>query len=366
MGCSPASSTRWQVLPPAVPRAGVYSRDLARGKGVRVERAQGGKGHPGSDRSSAPYAASVLVRGTPRVPRACPPGVTLTFSPSQTPPGMSPSAGAYLQMAVSFNYRCLALFTDTGYIWMGLATLKVSVSLPSPRWGIRVSAHPSSPCPADRSSSAGGTCGFPWGPRGLGAAGRPRCRPQASALLPSGYPRSFVLHLTLYLTPHFFCRWTHLFAGLAPPRLCPNSPQINSLLLITFSPPVTVLLRPYPSFLVLVPFPERSQPYHHCWCGHFSVGAVLASHDSALQTSPRCGARAGEVLVAFHTLRDQSFSFAFVHLPGLSRAQAAPCSTCRQAVCCSNGGMFLTLGLSAHAASSPFSCVSHSPGCLQS
>ncbi|CAN0099865.1 unnamed protein product [Bubo scandiacus] len=41
-----------------------------------------------------------------------------------TPPGMSPSAGAYLRMAVSFNYRCLALFTDTGYIWMGLATLK--------------------------------------------------------------------------------------------------------------------------------------------------------------------------------------------------------------------------------------------------
>ncbi|XP_054247660.1 vacuolar protein sorting-associated protein 16 homolog isoform X2 [Indicator indicator] len=41
-----------------------------------------------------------------------------------TPPGMSPSAGAYVQMAVSFNYRCLALFTDTGYIWMGLATLK--------------------------------------------------------------------------------------------------------------------------------------------------------------------------------------------------------------------------------------------------
>ncbi|XP_074759768.1 vacuolar protein sorting-associated protein 16 homolog isoform X2 [Athene noctua] len=41
-----------------------------------------------------------------------------------TPPGMSPSAGAYLHMAVSFNYRCLALFTDTGYIWMGLATLK--------------------------------------------------------------------------------------------------------------------------------------------------------------------------------------------------------------------------------------------------
>lgn len=74
---------------------------------------------------------------------------------------MSPSAGAYLQMAVSFNYRCLALFTDTGYIWMGLATLKVSISLPSPRWGIRVSDHPSSPCLADRSSSAGGPRGFP-------------------------------------------------------------------------------------------------------------------------------------------------------------------------------------------------------------
>lgn len=58
-------------------------------------------------------------------PRVVPLGVTLSFSSSQTPPGMSPSAGAYLQMAVSFNYRCLALFTDTGYIWMGLATLKV-------------------------------------------------------------------------------------------------------------------------------------------------------------------------------------------------------------------------------------------------
>ncbi|KAI6069782.1 Vacuolar protein sorting-associated protein 16-like protein [Aix galericulata] len=47
-----------------------------------------------------------------------------------TPPGMSPSAGAYLQMSVSFNYRCLALFTDTGYIWMGLATLKPDLRRP--------------------------------------------------------------------------------------------------------------------------------------------------------------------------------------------------------------------------------------------
>lgn len=72
------------------------------------------------------------------------PGVTLSPSPSQTPPGLSPSAGAYLQLAVSFNHRCLALFTDTGYLWMGLATLKVSVpcclhsAAVSPgRWGVR-------------------------------------------------------------------------------------------------------------------------------------------------------------------------------------------------------------------------------------
>ncbi|XP_067389630.1 vacuolar protein sorting-associated protein 16 homolog isoform X2 [Emydura macquarii macquarii] len=41
-----------------------------------------------------------------------------------TPPGMSPHAGAYVQMAVSFNYRCLALFTETGSIWMGTSSLK--------------------------------------------------------------------------------------------------------------------------------------------------------------------------------------------------------------------------------------------------
>ncbi|KAH0615723.1 hypothetical protein JD844_026076 [Phrynosoma platyrhinos] len=32
--------------------------------------------------------------------------------------------GAYLRMAVSFNYRFLALFTDTGYLWMGRSHLK--------------------------------------------------------------------------------------------------------------------------------------------------------------------------------------------------------------------------------------------------
>ncbi|XP_073199223.1 vacuolar protein sorting-associated protein 16 homolog isoform X2 [Lepidochelys kempii] len=41
-----------------------------------------------------------------------------------TPPGISPHAGAYVQMAVSFNYCHLALFTDTGSIWMGTSSLK--------------------------------------------------------------------------------------------------------------------------------------------------------------------------------------------------------------------------------------------------
>uniref|UniRef100_A0A674K9T1 Vacuolar protein sorting-associated protein 16 homolog n=1 Tax=Terrapene triunguis TaxID=2587831 RepID=A0A674K9T1_9SAUR len=41
-----------------------------------------------------------------------------------TPPGISPHAGAYVQMAVSFNYCYLALFTDTGSIWMGTSSLK--------------------------------------------------------------------------------------------------------------------------------------------------------------------------------------------------------------------------------------------------
>lgn len=40
------------------------------------------------------------------------------------PPGLAPGVSGFLQMAVSFNYRYLALFTDTGHIWMGLASLK--------------------------------------------------------------------------------------------------------------------------------------------------------------------------------------------------------------------------------------------------
>ncbi|XP_058289051.1 vacuolar protein sorting-associated protein 16 homolog isoform X5 [Hylobates moloch] len=41
-----------------------------------------------------------------------------------TPPGLAPGVSSFLQMAVSFTYRHLALFTDTGYIWMGTASLK--------------------------------------------------------------------------------------------------------------------------------------------------------------------------------------------------------------------------------------------------
>lgn len=41
-----------------------------------------------------------------------------------TPAGLAPGVSSFLQMAVSFTYRYLALFTDTGYIWMGTASLK--------------------------------------------------------------------------------------------------------------------------------------------------------------------------------------------------------------------------------------------------
>ncbi|GAB1286902.1 Vacuolar protein sorting-associated protein 16 homolog [Apodemus speciosus] len=42
----------------------------------------------------------------------------------ETPAGLAPGVSSFLQMAVSFTYRHLALFTDTGYIWMGTASLK--------------------------------------------------------------------------------------------------------------------------------------------------------------------------------------------------------------------------------------------------
>ncbi|KAM6989130.1 vacuolar protein sorting-associated protein 16 homolog [Passerculus sandwichensis] len=41
-----------------------------------------------------------------------------------TPPGLSPSAGPFLRVAVSFTQRLLALFCDSGCVWMGAASLK--------------------------------------------------------------------------------------------------------------------------------------------------------------------------------------------------------------------------------------------------
>ncbi|XP_069841442.1 vacuolar protein sorting-associated protein 16 homolog isoform X3 [Dendropsophus ebraccatus] len=41
-----------------------------------------------------------------------------------TLPGLSPLSGAYLHMSVSFNYKYLAVFTDSGYMWMGTSSLK--------------------------------------------------------------------------------------------------------------------------------------------------------------------------------------------------------------------------------------------------
>ncbi|XP_005518015.1 PREDICTED: vacuolar protein sorting-associated protein 16 homolog [Pseudopodoces humilis] len=44
------------------------------------------------------------------------------------PPGLSPSAGPFLHMAVSFTHRHLALFSDSGTVWMGPASLKEKFS----------------------------------------------------------------------------------------------------------------------------------------------------------------------------------------------------------------------------------------------
>ncbi|XP_077304844.1 vacuolar protein sorting-associated protein 16 homolog isoform X1 [Lithobates pipiens] len=41
-----------------------------------------------------------------------------------TLPGMSPMCGAYLHFSVSFHHKYLAVFTDSGYIWMGMSSLK--------------------------------------------------------------------------------------------------------------------------------------------------------------------------------------------------------------------------------------------------
>ncbi|KAJ8252797.1 hypothetical protein GJAV_G00205690 [Gymnothorax javanicus] len=45
-----------------------------------------------------------------------------------TPPGLSPMASSIVHMAVSFSYKHLALFTDSGHVWMGLSSLKDKLS----------------------------------------------------------------------------------------------------------------------------------------------------------------------------------------------------------------------------------------------
>uniref|UniRef100_A0A4W5LH68 Vacuolar protein sorting-associated protein 16 homolog n=1 Tax=Hucho hucho TaxID=62062 RepID=A0A4W5LH68_9TELE len=45
-----------------------------------------------------------------------------------TPPGLSPQACSIVNMAVSFSYKYLALFTDSGHLWMGSANLKDKLS----------------------------------------------------------------------------------------------------------------------------------------------------------------------------------------------------------------------------------------------
>lgn len=43
----------------------------------------------------------------------------------QNPPGLSPQATSIVHMCVSFSYKYLALFTDSGHVWMGSTNLRV-------------------------------------------------------------------------------------------------------------------------------------------------------------------------------------------------------------------------------------------------
>nr|XP_014352910.1 PREDICTED: vacuolar protein sorting-associated protein 16 homolog [Latimeria chalumnae] len=47
-----------------------------------------------------------------------------TACTSVTLPGIGPQVNSYCEIAVSFNYKYLALFADSGYIWMGLSSLQ--------------------------------------------------------------------------------------------------------------------------------------------------------------------------------------------------------------------------------------------------
>uniref|UniRef100_A0A3Q3XGA3 Vacuolar protein sorting-associated protein 16 homolog n=1 Tax=Mola mola TaxID=94237 RepID=A0A3Q3XGA3_MOLML len=45
-----------------------------------------------------------------------------------SPPGLSPQAGSIVHMSVSFSYKYLALFTDTGHLWTGSSQLQDKLS----------------------------------------------------------------------------------------------------------------------------------------------------------------------------------------------------------------------------------------------
>uniref|UniRef100_A0A8C6SSQ0 Vacuolar protein sorting-associated protein 16 homolog n=1 Tax=Neogobius melanostomus TaxID=47308 RepID=A0A8C6SSQ0_9GOBI len=45
-----------------------------------------------------------------------------------SPPGLSPESGSILQMSVSFSYKYLALFTQTGLVWTGTSNLQAKLS----------------------------------------------------------------------------------------------------------------------------------------------------------------------------------------------------------------------------------------------
>ncbi|XP_030637560.1 vacuolar protein sorting-associated protein 16 homolog isoform X1 [Chanos chanos] len=51
-----------------------------------------------------------------------------TVCTAVAPPGLSPQATSIVHMAVSFSYKYLALFTDSGHVWMGTSNLRDKLS----------------------------------------------------------------------------------------------------------------------------------------------------------------------------------------------------------------------------------------------
>uniref|UniRef100_A0A667ZWK3 Vacuolar protein sorting-associated protein 16 homolog n=1 Tax=Myripristis murdjan TaxID=586833 RepID=A0A667ZWK3_9TELE len=79
-----------------------------------------------------------------------------------SPPGLSPQVSSIVHMSVSFSYKYLALFTDTGHLWTGSAHLQVSQSALclSSMWGCRrpKSQQPSVVLMWDRLLLVAGVC----------------------------------------------------------------------------------------------------------------------------------------------------------------------------------------------------------------